>query len=106
MARLLYRLGSLSSRHRLAVIAVWLIVLVGGGVGAVTLAGETSNAFSIPGQASTTAPDRTGQEFGGGGGATARVVLQSPGGQTLTAPANAAAVGDLVTELAALPGVA
>ena len=34
---------------------VWLVVLVGGGVGAATLAGETSNTFSIPGQESTTA---------------------------------------------------
>jgi putative drug exporter of the RND superfamily len=106
MARLLYRLGSVSARHRLAVVALWLVVLVGGGTGAVTLAGETSNAFSIPGQESTTALDRIGQEFGGGGGATARVVLQAPGGQTLTAPANATAVGDLVAELGTLPGVA
>jgi putative drug exporter of the RND superfamily len=106
MARLLHRLGSLSARHRLAVVAVWLVVLVGGGVGAVALAGETSNAFSIPGQESTTALDRIGQEFGGGGGATARVALQAPGGQTLTAPENAAAIGDLVAELGTLPGVA
>jgi RND superfamily putative drug exporter len=106
MARLLHRLGSLSARHRLAVVAVWLLVLVGGGVGAVALAGETSNAFSIPGQESTTALDRIGQEFGGGGGATARVALQAPGGQTLTAPENAAAIGDLVAELGTLPGVA
>ena len=28
MARLLYRLGSFSSRHRLAVVGVWLLVLV------------------------------------------------------------------------------
>jgi RND superfamily putative drug exporter len=106
MARLLYRLGSLSHRHRLAVVAVWLVVLVGGGVGAATLAGETSNAFAIPGQESTTALDRIGEKFGGGGGATARVVLQAAEGQTLTAPANAAAVAELVGELTTLPGVA
>lgn len=106
MARLLYRLGSFSSRHRLAVVGVWLLVLVAGGVGAATLSGETSNAFSIPGQESTTALDRIGQEFGGAGGVTARVVLQAPDGQTLTAPENAAAVGKLITELSGLPGVA
>jgi RND superfamily putative drug exporter len=104
MARLLSRLGSFSHRHRPVVVAVWLLVLVGGGLGAVTLAGETSNSFSIPGQESTTALDRIGEEFGTVGGATARVVVQAPEGQTLTAPAHAAAVGDLVAELSSLPG--
>src|SRR3954466_3760681 len=106
MARLLSRLGRGAHRHRLAVVLVWLVALVGGGLGAVALAGETSNAFSIPGQESTTALDRIAEEFGAGGGATARVVLRAPAGQVLTAPQNAAAVGDLVAELATLPGVA
>ena len=60
MALLLYRLGSFSYRHRLGVLVIWLVVLVGGGIGAVTLSGETSNAFSIPGQESTTALERIG----------------------------------------------
>src|SRR4051794_25881141 len=106
MALLLSRLGAVAHRHRAAVVLVWLAVLVGGGVGAAMLAGETSNAFSIPGQESTTALERIGQEFGAGSeGASARVVLRAPDGQTLTDPANAAAVGELVTELAGLPGV-
>ncbi|RBY87786.1 MMPL family transporter [Blastococcus sp. TF02A-30] len=106
MAVLLSRLGAFSHRHRLAVVAVWLVVLVGGGVGAVTLAGETSNSFSIPGQESTEAFDRIGEEFGTGGeGATARVVVQAPEGETLTTPENAAALGALVAELGELPGV-
>ena len=106
MAVLLSRLGSFSSRHRLAVVAVWLVVLVGGGVGAVTLAGETSDAFAIPGQESTNALDRIGEEFGAAGGTTARVVVQAPDGQALTEPQNAAALGELVPTLAGLPGVA
>ncbi|MGY1593452.1 MMPL family transporter [Geodermatophilus sp. SYSU D00708] len=87
-------------------VLVWLAVLVAGGAGAATLAGETSSSFSIPGQESTIALERIGEEFGAGGGATARVVLQAPDGQTLTTPQNAAAVGDLVGELAQLPGIA
>ena len=47
------------------------------------------------------------QEFGTGGeGATARVVVQAPDGQTLTTPENAAALGELVGVLSELPGVA
>lgn len=105
MARLLSRLGALAHRRRLPVILVWLLVLLAGGAGAAALAGETSSAFSIPGQESTTALERIGQEFGGGGGATARVVVQAPEGQTLAMPQNAAGVGALVTELSGLPGV-
>src|SRR3954452_18732444 len=104
MALLLARLGSFSHRHRLAVVAVWLLVLVAGGVGAVTLAGKTSNAFSIPGQESTTALERIDQTFGAAGGVTARVVLRAPDGQKLTAPQNAASLGRVVGELGTLPG--
>ncbi|WP_448628364.1 MMPL family transporter [Geodermatophilus sp. URMC 64] len=105
MAVLLSRLGAFAYRRRVPVVLVWLVVLLGGGVGAVTLAGETSNAFSIPGQESTTALERIEQEFGAGGGASARVVVQAPDGATLTAPDNAATVQGLVATLGGLPGV-
>jgi putative drug exporter of the RND superfamily len=107
MARLLFRLGTAAHRHRLAVVLVWLVALLGGGVGAATLAGETSSSFSIPGQESTTALDLITERFGAAStGATARVVVQAAPGRTLTAAPSATAVGDLVTGLAALPGVA
>jgi RND superfamily putative drug exporter len=106
MALLLSRLGAFSHRHRLAVVLVWLAVLVGGGAGAATLAGETSSTFSIPGQESTVALDKITEEFGAGGGTTARVVLQAADGSTLTAGSNATAVQSLVVELGQLPGVA
>jgi putative drug exporter of the RND superfamily len=105
MAVLLSRLGAAAHRHRLAVVAVWLLVLIAGVVGAVTLSGKTATSFSIPGQESTTALERIDAEFGSGGGTSARVVLQAPDGATLTTPENAAAVQQVVTELAGLPGV-
>jgi len=106
MALLLSRLGAFSHRHRLAVVLVWLAVLIAGGVGAATLAGTTSSTFSIPGQESTTALTLIEQEFGAGGdGATARVVVQAPAGETITTAENAAAVEELVTALGQLPGV-
>ena len=105
MAVLLSRLGAAAHRHRLAVVAVWLLVLIAGVVGAVTLSGKTATSFSIPGQESTTALERIDAEFGSGGGTSARVVLQAPDGATLTTPENAAAVQQVVTELSGLPGV-
>ncbi|KQS65846.1 MMPL family transporter [Modestobacter sp. Leaf380] len=106
MARLLSRLGVAAARRRLVVVLVWLVALIGGGIGAVTLAGETSSTFSIPGQESTTALERIEAEFGAGGGATAQVVVQAPDGGSLADPATAAEVTTLVTELNGLPGVA
>src|ERR1700712_536234 len=106
MALLLSRLGAFAHRHRLGVGLVWLVVLVGGGIGAATLAGQTSNTFSIPGQESTIALDKITQDFGAGGGTSARVVVQAPEGSTLTTGSNAAAVTDLVGALGKLPGVA
>ncbi|SFO24247.1 putative drug exporter of the RND superfamily [Geodermatophilus obscurus] len=107
MAVLLSRLGTSSARHRFAVLAVWLLVLVAGGAGAATLAGETSTDFAIPGQESTTALERIGEEFGGAaGGVSARVVVVAPEGAQLTTPENAAAVTGLVGTLTGLPGVA
>src|SRR3712207_4490189 len=106
MALLLSRLGAFSHRHRGAVVLVWLVLLVGGSAGALTLAGETSDSFAIPGQESTTALERISEEFGAAGGATAQVVVVAPDGATLTTPDSAAALGALVAELGELPGVA
>jgi RND superfamily putative drug exporter len=106
MARLLYRLGTFAHRRRRPVVLIWLLILVVGGVGAATLAGKTSNTFSIPGQESTIALEKISDEFGAGDGtAGARVVIQAPAGQTLTSPENAATVNTLVGELGSLPGV-
>ncbi|MER5260931.1 MMPL family transporter [Actinosynnema sp. NPDC002837] len=105
MARLLYRLGFGAHRRRLVVVLLWLLVLGGTAFGAVTLAGTTSGSFSIPGQESTTALDKISDEFGTGGGATARVVVRAPDGQQVTSPENAAKLAGLVRELSELPGV-
>lgn len=106
MSTLLHRLGLASVRHRLATVAVWIVVLVAVGVGAITLSGKTSNTFSIPGQESTTALDLIGQKFGGAGGASAQVAVEAPAGTKVTDPATAAKVGALVQTLGKLPGVA
>ncbi|NIZ91981.1 MMPL family transporter [Kineococcus rubinsiae] len=107
MATFLHRLGLGAHRHRLVVVVVWLLVLVGTGVSAATLSGKTISTFDIPGQESTTALKLIDERFGtGGGGAGAQVVLQAPGEEQITTPANAQALAGVVAELGALPGVA
>jgi RND superfamily putative drug exporter len=104
VATVLYRLGRASFRHRAIVLAIWLLALVGLGVGAYALSGKTVNSFSIPGQESTTALDLIDERFGeGSSGATARVVMLAPEGRKITD--EAAQVAQLVQTLKALPGV-
>jgi RND superfamily putative drug exporter len=104
VARLLHRLGALAHRRRIVFLLLWLVILAAAGAGAMALGGHTTTAISIPGQESTNAQDRIKTEFDSGG-ASAQVVVKAPAGQTLTTPANAKTVGDLVTKLSGLPGV-
>ncbi|MCI2238731.1 MMPL family transporter [Paenibacillus sp. TRM 82003] len=107
MATFLHRLGLGAVRHRLLVLGVWVLVLLGTGVGAATLAGSTVNTFEIPGQESTTALRLIDDRFGDRStGASAQVVLQAPGDELVTAPENAAAVAQVVAQLQELDGVA
>ncbi|MCR3749071.1 MMPL family transporter [Lentzea californiensis] len=103
MAKLLYKLGMGTYRRRLPVVLIWLLVLIGTGVGAFTLGGETSNSMSIPGQESTTALERIQEKFGSGETASAKVVVQAPDGQKL--PQHVKAISDLVADESALKGV-
>ncbi|MDV6259815.1 MMPL family transporter [Rhodococcoides yunnanense] len=105
MARLLYALGAFSFRHRLAVVAAWLVLLIGAAIGAAALAGETTSAYTIPGQESTSAQERIATEFGTGDGASAQVVIQAPTGEILSTPQNTTAVQSLVDSLGVLEGV-
>ncbi|QNG38799.1 MMPL family transporter [Geodermatophilaceae bacterium NBWT11] len=107
MARLLYRLGAGAHRRRRLVLALWLVVLALGGIGAVTLSGPTSDTFTISGQESSDALAVIERDFGSaaGSGASAQVVVQAPDGQTLTTGENAATVTTLVDSLGGLTGV-
>ncbi|GAA3865743.1 MMPL family transporter [Saccharothrix violaceirubra] len=106
MALLLYRLGLLAYRRRSLIVLAWLLILVGAGVGAVTLGGKTADSFAIPGQESTTALEIIDRKYGAqAGGTTARLVLKAEEGHTLTEPATADAIKKIVADLRALPGV-
>ncbi|MFI5933911.1 MMPL family transporter [Actinoplanes sp. NPDC051494] len=107
MATLLYRLGRFSFRRRRLVLALWVVVLALLGVGAATLSGPTSNAFSIPGTESSRALDVISEKMGGGGNtATARVVFTVGDDAELTGATQKAAVEKAVAALKVAPQVA
>ncbi len=101
MAWYLFQVGRWSFVHRRIVASFWLLLLILGGVGAVTLSGQTSDTFELKGVESTEAfaliQDRTPQATTDG--ASAQVVFAAPQGETLTTPANKQAVNDALTTL-------
>ncbi|NAZ75934.1 MMPL family transporter, partial [Kineococcus sp. T13] len=109
MATLLHRLGALSARHRRPVLALWALLLTALAALAVGLPQQAApqTSFSIPGTQASEGLEVLEREFAAGASnATATVVLQAPAGQTLTAPANAAAVQELLADLRGIEGVA
>jgi len=90
MAWHLYRLGRWSFRHRRAVVAFWIGLLILMGVGSTTLSGKTSDQFSLPGIESTQAFDliKARTPDAAPDGATARIAFQAPEGQSLEDSAN------------------
>ncbi|MEU8223114.1 MMPL family transporter [Kribbella sp. NPDC048915] len=105
MANLLYRLGRFSYQRRRLVAAVWALLLVLLGVGALTLGGKTANTFSIPGTESQRALDALAQELPAASGASSTVVVKAPDGKTLAEPAVKAAVGAAVEKVTKVPEV-
>jgi putative drug exporter of the RND superfamily len=107
VATFLYRLGRASFRRRWLVAGVWTVLLVLFGLGAVGLSGQLTNAVTIPGTESQRAIDHLKKTFpeAGVGGATARVALAAPEGQTFTAPANQQAAEKIVAALRDAPEV-
>ncbi|GAA2638688.1 MMPL family transporter [Paractinoplanes durhamensis] len=109
MATLLYRLGRFSFRRRRRMTALWVVVFALLGLGAATLSGPTSNAFSIPGTESSRALEVIAEKMGGGGTAntaSATVVFTVGGDATLAGTAQQAALKQAVTALGAAPDVA
>ncbi|MDX6292377.1 MAG: putative drug exporter of the superfamily [Kribbellaceae bacterium] len=105
MANLLYRLGRFSYQRRRLVAAIWAVVLAALGVSALTLGGQTANAFSIPGTESQQALDALQRDFPAASGASGDVVVKAPAGQTLNSPAVKASVNATVAAAGKLPEV-
>ncbi len=94
MATYLHRLGRLAFDRRKTVLLAWVLLLavLGGSAGAF---GSSADApLSVPGVESVAASELLQDRFpqGAAGGATARVVIAAPEGESLQSPAGRAAV--------------
>jgi RND superfamily putative drug exporter len=88
VATLLYRLGRFSYRRRGLTLAGWVVLLALFAVGAATLSGPTSSAFSIPGTESSRAGAVLAEKFGAvSDNASARVVFTGEVSERSLAPA-------------------
>lgn len=99
------RLGRSISRHHRVVAVIWLLVIIGAGYLNATFGGKTSDSFTVPGTDSQAAYDLLETDFPSQNAATATIVFSVPDGQTLAAPANAAAVQAAVVALQGVAGV-
>ncbi|MGJ0184466.1 MMPL family transporter [Corynebacterium glyciniphilum] len=103
MAKLLYRIGRSAYLYRWRFIAVWLLVLIGAGTLAGTMAKSTSMTFTIPGLESVETQEKMGDYFPGGSdemeAATGTVVVRAPEGGSLTDEATHADLEKLIAEL-------
>lgn len=102
MATWLYRLGRFAFRRRGLVALLWIVVLAAVGGATLSTSSTASTSISIPGTEAQQAAELMEERFPGSktDGATARVVLQAPDGEQITAPKYQAAIGDVAAELA------
>ncbi|QSB04047.1 MMPL family transporter [Natronoglycomyces albus] len=108
MATYLYRLGKGAYRRRWLVLATWLIVLLGIGTAAATMAQETEPNFELPGTESQAAFDLLEERFPGfaADGASARVVFVAEDGHSITESESVAAIERVLAEIAEAPQLA
>ena len=111
MATYLYRIGKFAYRKKAIVLSLWLAALVLAGIGAATLAGPTSESFSIPGTPAQKAQDLMAERFPAAqaddpfNSLSARYVFAAPAGQTLDSQQNQAAMDAVIAKIREIPQV-
>lgn len=107
MAKFLHRIGSFSVRRRRLVLLGWLAFLVLLGGLAISLKGEFTSQFRIPGTESDQANQLIAERIPGTNpdAASGKVVFAAPVGKKLTGGTSAAAIRATVKALGEVPGV-
>jgi putative drug exporter of the RND superfamily len=105
MSSLLHRIGQACFRHRRMVLAVWIVVIAGLAVLAVSVKQPTTDSFTIPGTQSQQALNLLDEKFPGTGGAQAQAVFSVPAGESLTTSSHREAIESTLAQLRKLPQV-
>ncbi len=105
MSRVLHAIARWCFGHRWLVVAVWLLVLVAGAVGAKASGGTLDNTFTIPGSQSQQALNQVQRDFPAAAGTSAQLVFRATDGTTLASPANSAAITRTLAAAARAPQV-
>lgn len=108
MSVFLYRVGKFAFRHKWAVVATWLVALIGLNVLAATVAKPFKDDFNMPNLPSERATEILDREFPGMSeqfdfdAVTGQYVVKAPEGEKLTDPANVKALDELVDAIATM----
>src|ERR1051326_2567060 len=103
--RFMSAIGRWCFRHRFAVIAAWVLVLVGLGALSQAVKSDYNNSFSLPGTGSTTAQQLLARAIPAQAGDSDTIVWQvSPG--TVRDPIVPARMSGIMKQIAAMPEVA
>ena len=103
MTTLLSRIGRFAARHPWRVVAGWLVAAIAAATLASTVGGTLNDDYTMPGTDSQRATDLLRDRFPAYGGASARIVVHSPG--RAVDPAVLAAVAEGVRRLPHVNGV-
>jgi RND superfamily putative drug exporter len=106
MSGVLYRVGRACYARRWLVVVMWLVLLAAAGAGMKIGGGQLDNTFTIPGSPAQAALDQVKTDFPAAGGTSAQLVFAARGGTTVTSPANAAAISQVLSRASAAPQVA
>jgi RND superfamily putative drug exporter len=106
MSTALARLGRACFRHRRAAVLAWLGVVVAVVALLGVAGGSFDDRFTIPGSESQEALDRLAEAAPASAGAGAQIVFVAPPGSTVTEPAYAAAIEQVVAAAGEAPQVA
>jgi putative drug exporter of the RND superfamily len=99
----LYRLARWCFRHRRRVLAGWLLAVVVVVVLSVLGHGTENNSITIPGTESQQVVDLLQAKIPAFSGAQTQIVFVSPGSQSVTSQADAAAIKQAVAQMAKVP---
>ena len=86
MSKILYRLGKAAARHPWRMIGAWLVIAVAVIGLNVSVGGETSDDFTIPGTEAQQGIDLLDERFPNQGGVSGQIVFADPDGD-ITDPA-------------------